>query len=68
MLAIVAFLLNKEFVGTRTHNFARERVMKMFFLRNREVVNTLFGGFLKSTGNTIDAVTDSTMSHSFNVY
>ena len=63
MFVIIPFILHKEFVRSGTDFFSRERVMKMFFLGNRDVIHTLFGGFLECAGDAIDPVADSTMCH-----
>ena len=63
VFVVIPFVLDKEFVGSGTGLFSCERVMKMFFLGNRDVVHTLFGGFLECSGDAFDPVADSTMCH-----
>ena len=63
MSVIVPFVLEKKFIGTGTGLFSCERVMEVFLLGDRDVIYSLFGGFLECAGDTIDPGADSTMSH-----
>ena len=67
MLVIVPFVLDKEFVGTGTDLFSCEGVMEMFFLCDRNLVYTLFGGFSKGSGYFSEPELSLTMSHNSKV-
>jgi len=46
VLVVVTFILKEEFIRTCTDLFFRKGVMEMFLLGDRDVIYTLFGGFL----------------------
>ena len=63
MFVIVPFVLDEDFVGTSATHLSCERVMEMFFLGDRDLVHTLFGGFLEGSGYLLEPELRSTMSH-----
>ena len=63
VLGIVPFVLDKDLVRSGTNLFSCERVMEVFLLGDRDVIHTLFGGFLECSGDAFDPVADSAMCH-----
>ena len=60
---VIPFVLDKNLVWSGAGFFAGQRVMEMFLLGDRDMIHTLFGGFLESAGDTIDSVANCAMCH-----
>ena len=63
MFIVVTFVLDKDLVRTGTGLFTCEWVMEMFFLGDRDVIDSLWSCFFECAGDAIDPVADSAMCH-----